>query len=124
MFRAPAGGIADLVLPATSYLERDGTYVNLEGRVQRLRRAVMPPAPDELAWIAKLAARFGVELSPYTANVFDELSALIYDGIPFGAVGEHAPLHRRAPAEPLAPTQRERAEQTGGLRLVAYRPLF
>ncbi len=125
MFSAPARGVADLVLPATSYLERDGTYVNLEGRVQRLRRAVIPPAPDELAWISMLAARFGVELSPYTASVFDELSALIYDGIPFGAVGEHAPLHTRsAPSEPAAPPQRERVEQGRGLRLVAYRPLF
>ena len=28
--------------------------VNLEGRPQRLRRAVIPPAPDEVAWLAKL----------------------------------------------------------------------
>src|SRR5204863_7908212 len=58
MFRSLVVGWADLVLPGTSYLERDGTYVNLEGRLQRLRRAVIPPAPDELAWISKLAERF------------------------------------------------------------------
>ena len=28
-------------------------YVNLEGRLQRLRRAVIPPVPDELAWIVE-----------------------------------------------------------------------
>src|SRR5205807_10444907 len=55
MFQSLAAGWADLVLPGTSYLERDGTYVNLEGRIQRLRRAVIPPAPDELAWVSKLA---------------------------------------------------------------------
>ena len=44
MFHGLAAGWADLVLPGTSYLERDGTYVNLEGRIQRLRRAVAPPA--------------------------------------------------------------------------------
>ena len=38
MFQGLAVGWADLVLPGTSYLERDGSYVNLEGRVQRLRR--------------------------------------------------------------------------------------
>ena len=32
MFHGLAAGWADLVLPGTSYLERDGTYVNLEGR--------------------------------------------------------------------------------------------
>ena len=53
MFHGLAVGWADLVLPGTSYLERDGTYVNLEGRLQRLRRAAIPPAPDELAWISR-----------------------------------------------------------------------
>src|SRR5581483_7498770 len=57
MFADPLRGWADLVLPGTSYLERDGTSVNLEGRRQRVRRAVIPPAPDELAWIAKLGER-------------------------------------------------------------------
>ncbi len=42
MFRRVVTPIADLVLPGTSYLERDGTYVNLEGRLQRLRRTVDP----------------------------------------------------------------------------------
>src|SRR5262249_38057704 len=34
MFHGLAAGWADLVLPGTSYLERDGTYINLEGRIQ------------------------------------------------------------------------------------------
>ena len=69
MFADPVRGWADLVLPATSYLERDGTMVNLEGRPQRLRRAVIPPAPDELAWIAKLAERFDVVIDPHARAV-------------------------------------------------------
>jgi predicted molibdopterin-dependent oxidoreductase YjgC len=126
MFARPARTLATLLLPGTSYLERDGTYVNLEGRVQRLRRAVMPPAPDELAWISKLAERFDVELSPYTASVFDEVSALIYDGIPFGAVGEHAPLHtRQRPTDAIPPAPAPAPEEpVSGLRLVTYHPLF
>jgi NADH-quinone oxidoreductase subunit G len=123
MFEGPARGVADLVLPATSYLERDGTYVNLEGRVQRIRRAVIPPAPDELAWIAKLADRFGVEVSPYPSMVFAELSNLIYDGMPFGAVGEHAPLHPRE-AEDGPPPKVRREPRARGLRLSPYRALF
>ena len=31
---------ADVILPGAAYTEKDGTYVNLEGRVQRARRAV------------------------------------------------------------------------------------
>ena len=92
MFRTPLVGWADLVLPGTSYLERDGTYVNLEGRLQRLRRAVIPPGPDELAWLAKLAERFDVGLSPHPSQVFTEISAIAYGGLDYGLVGEHAPL--------------------------------
>ena len=68
MFEDSFRGFCDLVLPGTSYLERDGTTVNLEGRLQRQRRAVIAPCPDELAWVAKLAERFGVELSPHAST--------------------------------------------------------
>jgi NADH-quinone oxidoreductase subunit G len=123
MFRRIArGGWADLVLPGTSYLEREGTFVNLEGRLQRLRRAVIPPGPDELAWIAQLAGRFGVELSPYAANVFEDVF-----GFGFSAVGEQAELRERptavaTPAQARPPT---RPTKGGGpLQLLRYRPLF
>jgi NADH-quinone oxidoreductase subunit G len=123
MFHGLAAGWADLVLPGTSYLERDGTFVNLEGRLQRLRRAVVPPCPDELEWISQLAARFGVELSPYASGIFPAVSAECYGGIPYGEVGERAPLrtYEGAPVHVDAPA---REPQDGGLRLVAYKPLF
>ncbi|HEY7537868.1 MAG TPA: molybdopterin-dependent oxidoreductase, partial [Gaiellaceae bacterium] len=133
MFQGLAVGWADLVLPGTSYLERDGSYVNLEGRVQRLRRAVIPPVPDELAWISKLAERFGVDVSPHASIVFEELSPLAFGGMAFGAVGEHAPLPERipyvapepAPAAPVPPAPTEPPEHfLGTLRLQRYRPLF
>jgi NADH-quinone oxidoreductase subunit G len=123
MFHGLAAGWADLVLPGTSYLERDGTYVNLEGRVQRLRRAVIPPAPDELGWISRLAERFGVEVSPYPSAVFEEVSAIAFGGIPFGDVGERAALPAAAPAPAPAETTPE-PPRPEGLRLVRYRPLF
>jgi NADH-quinone oxidoreductase subunit G len=126
MFRSLAVGWADLVLPGTSYLERDGTYMNLEGRLQRLRRAVIPPAPDELAWISRLAGRFGVEISPYPSRVFEELSARIFSGLPFGEVGERAPLRSREPLGRVDLPGREPAPapKDGELRLLRYRPLF
>ena len=125
MFRTPVAGWTDLVFPGTSYLERDGTYMNLEGRLQRLRRAVIPPCPDELAWIAKLAERFGVTVSPYPPQVFAELSERCYGGIDYPAIGEHAALPPRSTdAEvPSAPRAKRRAKGKG-LRLLTYRPLF
>jgi NADH-quinone oxidoreductase subunit G len=126
MFHGLVGGWADLVLPATSYLERDGTMMNLEGRLQRVRRAVVPPCPDEIGWLSKLAERFGVELSPYASNVFAEVSARIFGDVPFGEAGEHAPLGPRAPLNGSRPsfTPGQPVAGGAGLRLLRYRPLF
>jgi NADH-quinone oxidoreductase subunit G len=124
MFQSLAAGWADLVLPGTSYLERDGTYVNLEGRLQRLRRSVIPPAPDELAWISRLAERFGVEVAPYASAVFTELSERIYDGLPFGEVGERAELRTRSEAPAAELPEPPPAPKGEGLRLLRYKPLF
>jgi len=126
MFHGLAAGWADLVLPGTSYLERDGTYVNLEGRLQRLRRAVQPPCPDELEWISQLGAKLGVEIAPYASTLFEQISQSCYGGISFVDVGERAPLrgYDNAPAHVDAPALPAPAPTDGGLRLVAYKPLF
>ncbi|HWE83104.1 MAG TPA: 2Fe-2S iron-sulfur cluster-binding protein [Gaiellaceae bacterium] len=130
MFAESFAGLADLVLPGTSYLERDGTTVNLEGRLQRQRRAVVAPCPDELAWIAKLAERFDVPLSPHAAVVFEEVSATCYGGISMGQVGERAPLPAAPDAVatpgPVVPSEMSLPRETSGdgLRLLTYRPLF
>ena len=42
--------MADVILPAASYAEKSGTYVNLEGRVQRGDRAVFPPGDAREDW--------------------------------------------------------------------------
>ena len=123
MFEESFRGIADLVLPGTSYLERDGTTINLEGRLQRQRRAVLAPVPDVLAWIAKLAERFGVLVSPHASAVFDEISEQCFGGVTFGEVGERATLPPRA--EPVSLGQQQiKLPPKRGLKLVAYRPLF
>ncbi len=125
LFEESFRGVADLVLPGTSYLERDGTTMNLEGRLQRQRRAVIAPCPDELAWISKLAERFGVEVSPHASLAFDEVSAVCFGGIGFGEVGELAPLPApvSVPAAVEAPPART-VKPGRGLRLLSYRPLF
>jgi NADH-quinone oxidoreductase subunit G len=127
MFQGLAVGWADLVLPGTSYLEREGTTVNLEGRLQRLRRAAMPPGPDEVFWLSELAGRFGVALPPHVPGVFAELAGRVDGGVSLAGVGEQAALPARTPpTEPAPLEQPAAAPHADGhfLRLVRYRPLF
>ncbi len=128
MFHGLAAGWADLVLPGTSYLERNGTYVNLEGRLQRLRQAVTPPGLDELEWISRLAARFGVDVPPSAAGIFAEVSECCFGNLSFGEIGEQAPLRVYAGApehvEPAPLPEPKEAPADGGLHLVTYNALF
>jgi anaerobic selenocysteine-containing dehydrogenase len=107
--------------------------MNLEGRLQRLRRAVLPPCPDELAWLSKLGARLGVEIAPDAPGVYAELAQLLFRDLPLDRLGLQAPLPTRHPFEapPAATTEAPpplpapAAEHlVGELRLHRYRPLF
>jgi NADH-quinone oxidoreductase subunit G len=63
---------ADVILPGAAYTEKDGTYVNTEGRVQQGFRAVFPPGDAREDWriLRAFSAVCGRDL-PY-----DELDAL------------------------------------------------
>lgn len=41
---------ADVILPAAAYTEKNGTYVNTEGRVQLTRTAITPPGAAREDW--------------------------------------------------------------------------
>jgi formate dehydrogenase major subunit len=58
---------ADVVLPGTSFAEKDGTFVNTERRIQRVRAACAPPgnARRDLDILIELTERAGMS-APYT----------------------------------------------------------
>jgi NADH-quinone oxidoreductase subunit G len=126
LFAGDSSEWADLVLPTTSYLERDGTMRNLEGRLQRLRAAVAAPVRQELAWLSELAERLDVTLPDTAAAVFAELSAKAFDGISLSSLSERAPLPPRAEAKAVqAPAAEAPPTVRGGpLELIRYRALF
>ena len=81
---------ADLILPSAAYTEKNGLYVNTEGRVQMGARAVFPKgeAKEDWAIFRALSARLNKQL-PY-----DDLNTLrmklIEDHPTFGEI-DHAP---------------------------------
>jgi NADH-quinone oxidoreductase subunit G len=62
---------ADVILPGASYAEKSGTYVNLEGRVQRGERAVFSPGDAREDW-----------------TIFRALSAVLGHTLPFDTLEE------------------------------------
>ena len=58
--------IADLILPGSAYTEKDATYVNTEGRVQRTNAAVSPPGDAKEDWkIIRAFSAFVDKVLPY-----------------------------------------------------------
>jgi len=55
-------GKADLVLPAAAFTEVNGTFINGEGRVQRIRKAATPPGTALPDWeiLCRIARKMGV----------------------------------------------------------------
>jgi NADH-quinone oxidoreductase subunit G len=83
---------ADVILPGAAYTEKEGTYVNFEGRVQRAERAVFPPgeAKEDWAIIRALSDHLGARL-PYDDRA--ALRAAMVKDVPhFAEIGE-VPVH-------------------------------
>ena len=83
---------ADVVLPGAAYTEKEGTYVNFEGRVQRAERAVFPPgeAKEDWAILRALSEHLGAKL-PYDDRV--QLRAAMAKEAPHFAEAGRAPVH-------------------------------
>ncbi|MEL7728321.1 NADH-quinone oxidoreductase subunit NuoG [Citromicrobium bathyomarinum] len=76
---------ADIILPAASYAEKDGTYVNTEGRVQFAEKAVFAPGDAREDWtiLRALADAFGVNVG---FDSFAQLQSAMIAAVP--ALGE------------------------------------
>lgn len=81
--------LADVVLPAASFAEKDGTFTNTERRVQRVRKAIEPVGdskPDY--WIvSEIAKRMGAHGFDFDKpeNIMDEIASVTpqYGGISY-----------------------------------------
>ncbi|MGA2380632.1 MAG: formate dehydrogenase subunit alpha [Spirochaetia bacterium] len=90
IFMTQTTQLANVVLPAASFAEKEGTFVNSDRRVLRVRKAVQPPgeAREDLLILQELARRMGRPIGSYAgaSEVFDEIArvAPILEGIDYG----------------------------------------
>ena len=88
IFLTETGKLADVVLPAASFAEKDGTFTNTERRVQRIRKALTPPgqARADREIIADLSNHLGYPMNYRSAaEIFEEMRQVTpsYGGITY-----------------------------------------
>ncbi|MFP4268231.1 MAG: formate dehydrogenase subunit alpha [Spirochaetaceae bacterium] len=83
---------ADVILPAASFAEKNGSAVNSDRRTIRVRKAVESPGEAREDWkiIVDLAEEMGYDLGSYTeaSEIFDEIAeaAPIFGGISYDRI--------------------------------------
>ncbi|HEU0127816.1 MAG TPA: molybdopterin-dependent oxidoreductase, partial [Pseudonocardiaceae bacterium] len=104
IFLTETAEFADVVLPASSYLEKDGTYTNTDRRVQLGRKVLDLPGQARVDWeiVQDIAQRIGLDWH-YTSSreVFDELVSLMpnYANLSYDNLGGTGKLYPNAEPE-------------------------
>jgi formate dehydrogenase major subunit len=123
---------ASVFLPACSTFEKDGTFMNAERRVQRVRAALPPIGLSKPDWqiVAEIARTMGVHGFEYAAaeQIWDEVRALCQGarGMSYARL-ETAGLQWPCPSDdhPGTPLMHEDSFTSGvpvSLRPIEYRP--
>jgi NADH-quinone oxidoreductase subunit G len=113
LFESDTTAFADVVLPAASFAEVDGTFTNNDGFVQRVRQSIPPTNQAKADWMitaqlaAELGMNFGFEMS--ASAVFREIAERVpaYAGLRYPVLKDESnPVqakHKIAEQRDLAP---------------------
>jgi formate dehydrogenase major subunit len=98
IFLTETAEFADVILPATSYMEKDGTYTNTDRRVQLGRKVLDPPGEAREDWriVCDVATRIGLPMEYESPReIFDELVSLMpnYKGLSYDNLGTSGKLY-------------------------------
>ncbi len=144
---------ANVIFPAESHAEKEGTLVHPDGRLQRMRTAIAHPGDVRSGWsvIAELAKRAGLDTGVLTSPMaFKQLVAAVpfYEGLTLEEIGGRGVRWQERPAASQFPTAGETgvggvaapgsptgsapgsapgsavATGNGTLRLGTYRPIW
>ncbi len=79
---------ADIILPGSSFAEKDGTFTSTERRIQRVRKVVEPKGESQADWkiICELAKQLGYPMEySHPTQIMEEISSLtpIYGGVSY-----------------------------------------
>jgi formate dehydrogenase major subunit len=80
IFLTETAEFADVILPASSYMEKDGTYTNTDRRVQLGRKVLDPPGQARVDWevVQDIANRIGLDWRYVSSRqIFEEMVSVI-----------------------------------------------
>ena len=80
IFLTETAEFADVILPASSYMEKDGSYTNTDRRVQRGRKVLDPPGQARVDWevVQDIANRIGLGWRYASSRqIFEEMVSVI-----------------------------------------------
>lgn len=98
IFMSETAELADVVLPAASYAEKDGTFTATDRRVQKLTKAIETVGESRADWdiVCDVAQRMGAEGFNFNSSseIMDELASVspIYGGMSFERLGSNGGL--------------------------------
>jgi formate dehydrogenase (NADP+) alpha subunit len=105
IFMTETAEMADVVLPAKSWGEVDGTYTNTDRRIQRVRTAVtaQPGVKEDWEILCELSSRLGYPMQYNSSEeIWDEVRELaweMYGGISYARLEEEYGIHYPCPDE-------------------------
>ena len=94
LFISETAQYADVILPAASFAEKEGTFTNTERRIQRVRRAIHPVGDSRPDWwiTSQIAQAMGEPGFNFTepSEIMDEIASVspIYGGISYERIEE------------------------------------
>jgi len=93
IFMTETAQMADVVLPAASFMEKDGTFTNTERRVQRVREVIKPVGNSKADWviISEIIKAMGYPVNYSSpADIMEEIRQLVpsYGGITYERIEE------------------------------------
>lgn len=86
IFMTETAEVADVVLPSMAWAEKEGTYTNLERRIQRLRRAVQREGMEDWRILSEIGKKMGLKLTYNSSTeIFHEISfvSLLHAGLTY-----------------------------------------
>jgi len=134
LFVTPSVYESDVVLPAASFLEMNGSHTNIEGRISPIRQKVTPPGTARPDWMiaSEIAHRLGSDLGIETPeDIWEELvtRSAVHGNIDFTKIDDELNDHLltatgRIPFNPAHERLESRPFDSYSMRLVVGKKMF